>query len=72
MKLSKLEVSILCTALEHLYIDKDKCLLNFKGIKKLAEIQSKFAEILLPVNAKDVKDSLEETMLKNINYTDKL
>ena len=69
MQLNKTELFIVSTAIETLYRDKGKCRLNKKGIIKLAKIQAKIAEQLLPINSNDVVKSLTERMLENINYT---
>jgi|GWRWMinimDraft_13_1066021.scaffolds.fasta_scaffold15376_2 hypothetical protein len=69
MELNKTEIFIVSTAIETLYLDKGKCRLNEKGIIKLAKIQAKFAEQLLPLEAKNVVKSLTQKMLENIDYT---
>ena len=71
MNMSKTEVFVITSAIEHLYLNKKQCSLNESGIKKLAEIQSKFAEFILLVNAEDVVNRFEKLMLKEINYSGK-
>jgi hypothetical protein len=68
MKLSTDDIFVLSIALEQLHNPKGKCPLNEGGIRKLASIQAKMAEHLLPVKAKDIVDGLAELLLKSINY----
>jgi hypothetical protein len=69
MQLNKTELFIVATAIETLYLDKGKCRLNEKGIIKLAKIQAKIAEQLLPLEAKAIVKDLTQKMLENIDYT---
>jgi hypothetical protein len=68
MKLNKTQIFIVSTAIESLYLHEGKCRLNEDGVIELAKIQAKFAEQLLPLEAKDILKGLTETMLKNVNY----
>ena len=68
MQLNKTEIFIVATAIESLYLHDGKCHLNKEEVIKLAKIQSKFAEQLLPINSNDVVKSLTERMLENVNY----